>query len=112
MSTDALSKLSMGEVVIKRQRMNPVLTRLRSFDRYCFRLPETPDLTGRRLPEAPFFSVHDEFFKIKPRSEGNIITEKIREDTAEKENSVSGGPPVEEEADGMKEGQEVGLVES
>ncbi len=112
LSTDALSKLSMGEVVIKRQRMNPILTRLRSFDRYCFRLPETPDLPDRRLLEAPFFSIHDEFYKIKPRSEGNIITEKIREDTAEKENSVSGGQPVEEEADGMKEGQEVGLVES
>ncbi|MBR2788966.1 MAG: type IV secretory system conjugative DNA transfer family protein [Erysipelotrichaceae bacterium] len=112
LSTDALSKLSMGEVVIKRQRMNPILTRLRSFDRYCFRLPETPDLTDRRLPEAPFFSIHDEFYKIKPRSEGNTITEKIREDTAEKENSVSGGQPVEEEACGMKEGQEVGLVES
>ena len=112
LSTDALSKLSMGEVVIKRQRMNPILTRLRSFDRYCFRLPETPDLPDRRLLEAPFFSIHDEFYKIKPRSEGNIITEKIREDTAEKENSVSGGQPVEEEAGGMKEGQEVGLVES
>ena len=112
LSTDALSKLSMGEVVIKRQRMNPILTRLRSFDRYCFRLPETPDLPDRRLLEAPFFSIHDEFYKIKPRSEGNTITEKIREDIAEKENSVSGGQPVEEEAGGMKEGQEVGLVES
>ena len=112
LSTDALSKLSMGEVVIKRQRMNPILTRLRSFDRYCFRLPETPGLPDRRLPEAPFFSIHDEFHKIKPISEGDIIAEKNREDTAEKEDSESYDHPVKEENGEMKEGQEVGLVES
>ena len=112
LSTDALSKLSMGEVVIKRQRMNPILTRLRRFDRYCFRLHETPDLPDRRLPEATFFNIHDEFYKIKPRSEGNIIAEKNHEDTAEKENSVSNGQSVKEEISDLKEGQEVGLVES
>lgn len=112
LSTDALSKLSMGEVVIKRQRMNPILTRLRSFDRYCFKLPKTPDLPDRRLPEAPFFSIHDEFHKIKPISEGDIIAEKNREDTAEKEDSESYDHPVKEENGEMKEGQEVGLVES
>lgn len=65
-STDALSKLSMGEVVIKRQRMNPSNPRLRSFDRYCFKLPATPDLPERKLPETPIFNLKEEYEKKKP----------------------------------------------
>ena len=88
LSTDALSKLSMGEVVIKRQRMNPINTRLRSFDRYIFRLPETPVLPNRKLPDVQFFSIDDEFKKIKKKTEGRIIAEKNPEKAEEKGNET------------------------
>ena len=112
LSTDALSKLSMGEAVIKRQRMNPILTRLRSFDRYCFRLPETPELPDRRLTEAPFFSICDEFYKRIPESEGKIIAEKNHEDTVKKDDPISNDNPDKKETGDLKEGEEVGFVES
>ena len=67
LSTDALSKLSMGEAVIIRQRMNPTLQRLRGFDRYCFRLPDTPQIPEHKLPEAMIFDLKEEFEKKKPK---------------------------------------------
>ena len=112
LSTDALSKLSMGEVVIKRQRMNPILTRLRSFDRYCFRFPETPVLPDRKLPATQFFSIDDEFKKKKKKTEGRIIAEKNHEETAVKDISENKVPSAKEKAGEAKEGEEVGLVES
>lgn len=112
LSTDALSKLSMGEVVIKRQRMNPMNTRLRSFDRYIFRLPETPVLPDRKLPDAQFFSIDDEFKKIKKKTEGRIITEKNPEKAEKKDNSDNKTQSAEGKTDEKKEGEEVGLVES
>ena len=57
MSTDALQKLNFGEAVIIRQRKNPYKTRLRPFDRYRFRLPETPEPEERELPETPVFNI-------------------------------------------------------
>ncbi|MBR0418180.1 MAG: type IV secretory system conjugative DNA transfer family protein [Erysipelotrichaceae bacterium] len=111
LSTDALSKLSMGEAVIKRQRMNPINTRLRSFDRYVFRLPETPVLPDRRLPTAQFFSIDDEFKKIKLKTEGRIIAEKNHEETDVNDVSEDRVPSAEERAGEAKEGEEVGLVE-
>ena len=95
-STDALSKLSMGEVVIKRQRMNPSNPRLRSFNRYCFKLPETPDLSERRVPETPIFNLKEEYEKKKPVVDETPEVEKnaepkdkeITKQKKEKNNSV------------------------
>ena len=95
-STDALSKLSMGEAVIKRQRMNPSNPRLRSFNRYCFKLPETPDLPERRVPETPIFNLKEEYEKKKPVVDETPEVEKnaepkdkeITKQKKEKNNSV------------------------
>ena len=57
MSTDALQKLSFGEAVIIRQRKNPYKARLRPFNRYGFRLPETPEPEERELPETTIFNI-------------------------------------------------------
>ena len=57
MSTDALQKLSFGEAVIIRQRKNPYKARLRSFNRYGFRLPDTPEPEERELPETTIFNI-------------------------------------------------------
>ena len=67
LSTDALSKLSMGEAVIIRQRRNPTLQRLRAFDQYRFHLPETPAIPEHKLPEAMIFDLKEEFEKKKPK---------------------------------------------
>ena len=80
LSTDALSKLSMGEVVIKRQRMNPIDTRLRSFDRYFFKLPKTPDREVKNFPPVALFNLMDAFNERKKKS---------KPDTAEKEELVN-----------------------
>ena len=63
MSTDALQKLNFGEAVIIRQRKNPYKARLRPFNRYGFRLPETPEPEERELPETPVFSIREEMRK-------------------------------------------------
>ena len=83
MSTDALSKLSMGEAVIIRQRMNPTLQRLRGFDRYCFTLPETLPVPEHQLPEALIFDLKEEFDKRKPKESSSSRSEIKKE---EKEN--------------------------
>lgn len=59
LSTDALQKLSMGECVIIRQRKNPYKARLRSFDKYGFKLPKTLDIPERKLPDTPIFDISD-----------------------------------------------------
>ena len=59
MSTDALQKLNFGEAVIIRQRKNPYKARLKRFDRYGFRLPETPEPKERELPDTPVFNITD-----------------------------------------------------
>ncbi len=59
MSTDALQKLNFGEAVIIRQRKNPYKARLKPFNRYGFRLPETSEPKERELPDTPVFSITD-----------------------------------------------------
>ena len=57
MSTDALQKLNFGEAIIIRQRKNPYKARLKPFNRYGFRLLETPEPEERELPETPAFNI-------------------------------------------------------
>ncbi len=57
MSMDALQKLNFGEAVIIRQRKNPYKVRLKRFDRYGFRLPETAEPEERELPDTPVFDI-------------------------------------------------------
>lgn len=57
MSTDALQKLNFGEAIIIRQRKNPYKARLKPFNRYGFRLPETPEPDERELPDSPVFNI-------------------------------------------------------
>ena len=59
MSTDALQKLNFGEAIIIRQRKNPYKARLRPFNRYGFRLPETPEPEERELSDTPVFNIED-----------------------------------------------------
>ena len=65
MSTDALQKLSFGEAVIIRQRKNPYKARLKPFNRYGFRLPDTPEPEDRELPETPVFDIHKKWEELK-----------------------------------------------
>lgn len=87
LSTDTLSKLSMGEAVIIRQRRNPTLQRLRAFDRYCFHLPETPAILEHRLPEAMIFDLKEEFEKKNPKRKSGNADQK---DEKQKENETNG----------------------
>lgn len=80
LSTDALSKLSMGEVVIKRQRMNPYVARLRSFDRYGFHLPDTPPIPERMLPETPVFDLIEAMKKRRGQNEGTRTVDSKKND--------------------------------
>ncbi len=59
MSTDALQKLNFGEAVIIRQRKNPYKARLKPFNRYGFRLPETAEPEERELLDMPVFNIAD-----------------------------------------------------
>jgi hypothetical protein len=59
MSTDALQKLSFGEAIIIRQRKNPYRARLKPFNRYGFKLPETPEPEERELLDTPVFNITD-----------------------------------------------------
>ena len=87
LSTDALSKLSIGEAVIIRQRRNPTLQRLRAFDRYCFHLPETPTILEHRLPEAMIFDLKEEFEKKNPKKKSGNADQK---DEKQKEIETNG----------------------
>lgn len=109
-STDALSKLSMGEVVIKRQRMNPSNPRLRSFNRYCFKLPVTPDLPERKLPETPIFNMKEEYEKKKPKREEKLTVENINDRSKEKKD-ITIQNQQEEAAEEIKGGDELGINE-
>ena len=82
MTIDALRKLSFGQCVIIRQRKNPYLSWLKSFDSYGLKLPETPELQERRLPEAQIYDIRDSFKQKKRQEEKplknfEIDTEKI-----------------------------------
>ena len=89
LSTDALSKLSMGEAVIIRQRRNPTLQRLRAFDRYCFHLPDTPPVPEHKLPEAQIFDLKEEFEKKKPKKKnGNTDQKEEKQKEIETNGSV------------------------
>lgn len=57
MSMDALQKLNFGEAIIIRQRKNPYKARLKPFNRYGFRLPDTPEPEERELPDTPVFNI-------------------------------------------------------
>ena len=59
MSTDALQKLNFGEAIIIRQRKNPYKARLKPFNRYGFRLPETAEPKERELLDTPVFNIAD-----------------------------------------------------
>jgi len=109
-STDALSKLSMGEVVIKRQRMNPSNPRLRSFNRYCFKLPVTPDLPERKLPETPIFNMKEEYEKKKPKREEKLTVENMN-DRGKEEKDKTDQNQQEEAAEEIKGGDELGINE-
>ena len=109
-STDALSKLSMGEVVIKRQRMNPSNPRLRSFNRYCFKLPVTPDLPERKLPETPIFNMKEEYEKKKPKREEKLTVENMNDRSKEKKD-ITIQNQQEEAAEEIKGGDELGINE-
>ena len=102
LSTDALSRLSMGEVIIKRQRMNPIDTRFRSFDRYCFSLPDTSPLEERKLPEAMIYSLEQEFLTRNPAGEDTakieMTPEKPKDDGTKKN-----GPDTSDSKDQKKE---------
>ena len=109
LSTDALSKLSMGEAVIVRQRKNPTLQRLRAFDSYCFHLPETPAITEHKLPEAMIYDLKEEF----NRKEQNRKTSEHANHKEEKqiENGIS-VTAVNETEETKPEGDALGLNEN
>ena len=80
LSTDALHKLSMGECVIIRQRRNPYKARLKSFDKYGFKLPKTLEIEERRLPETPIFDIADALKRRKGSTASIEIKEKKEKD--------------------------------
>ena len=98
MSTDALQKLSFGEAVIIRQRKNPYKARLKRFDRYGFRLPETSEPKERELPDTPVFNIAD---AIKSRYVP--IEEKKDPPAEQKEPEKKGTSKVEKEGKETRE---------
>ena len=51
-STERLSRLSMGEAVILRQRRNPIITRLKGYNQYCFYRNKPMNGTAEERPLA------------------------------------------------------------
>ena len=111
LSTDALSKLSMGEAVIIRQRKNPTLQRLRAFDRYCFHLPDTPSVPEHKLPEAIIFDLKKEFDQRTKKEEKAGRTDHKEEKQKEEETKTD---VINESGDAeiSKEGDDLGLNEN
>lgn len=96
MSTDALQKLNFGEAVIIRQRKNPYKARLRPFNRYGFRIPETPEPEERELPETPVFDIREKWKKMR-------MTDKSGEQTpAQKEPEAKVEMTVEKKEEGKE----------
>lgn len=110
LSTDALSKLSMGEAVIIRQRMNPTLQRLRAYDRYCFHLPETPSFPEHKLPEAMIFDLKEEFDKRKRNMKNAGNADRKEEKRIENEIHTA-AVNEKEEINTKAEGDDLGLNE-
>ncbi|MBR0420483.1 MAG: type IV secretory system conjugative DNA transfer family protein, partial [Erysipelotrichaceae bacterium] len=111
LSTDALSKLSMGEAVIIRQRRNPMLQRLRAFDRYCFHLPETPTILEHKLPEAQIFDLKKEFDqRTKKEEKADRINHK--EEKQKEEETKADVINESGDAEISKEGDDLGLNEN
>ena len=111
LSTDALSKLSMGETVIIRQRKNPTLQRLGAFDRYCFHLPETPAIPEHKLPEAQIFDLKEEFDRRVRKDEKAGKTDRKEEKQKEEETKNE----IVNEIDDIetnREGDDLGLNEN
>lgn len=109
LSTDALSKLSMGEAVIIRQRMNPTLTRLRAFDKYCFKMPYTPDLPERKFYEVPVFNIQDEFNGRRFKSNKTVVIENKKKETVKKDSKDIINIIKEEETNEEKRINEEGI---
>ena len=111
LSTDALSKLSMGEAVIIRQRKNPTLQWLRAFDRYCFHLPDTPSIPEHKLPEAIIFDLKKEFDQRTKKEEKAGRTDHKEEKQKEEETKAD---VINESGDAeiSKEGDDLGLNEN
>ena len=111
LSTDALSKLSMGEAVIIRQRRNPTLQRLRAFDRYCFHLPETQSIPEHKLSEAQIFDLKEEFDqRTKKEEKADRIDHK--EEKQKEEETKSDVINESGDAEISKEGDDLGLNEN
>ncbi len=99
MSTDALQKLNFGEAVIIRQRKNPYKARLRPFDRYGFKLPDTPEPEERELPETAVFDIAEAIEsryvpveeKKDPPAEQKEPEKKGKTNDLRKKDSVTGG---------------------
>ncbi len=88
MSTDALQKLNFGEAVIIRQRKNPYKARLKPFNRYGFRLPETAEPEERELPDTPVFNIADAIkSRYVPAEEDKEQSSQQKEPESEKKNS-------------------------
>lgn len=111
LSTDALSKLSMGEAVIIRQRRNPTLQRLRAFDRYCFHLPETPTIPEHKLPEAQIFDLKKEFDQ-RTKKEKKVGRIDHKEEKQKEEETKADVINESGDAEISKEGDDLGLNEN
>jgi len=88
MSTDALQKLNFGEAVIIRQRKNPYKARLRPFNRYGFKLPDTPEPEERELPETPVFDIREKWKKMRMTDKSGEQTPVQKEPEAKVEMTV------------------------
>ena len=63
-STERLSKLSMGEALIIQLRKNPVLTRLIGYRDYCFygRMPKGVIDSHQQLRHVPYFDLKQAYY--------------------------------------------------
>ena len=75
-STERLSKLSMGEALIIQLRKNPVLTRLLGYRDYCFyeNTPKGDVSVHRSLKHVPYFDLK-QAYQLKENPDKQVISE-------------------------------------
>lgn len=85
-STERLSRLSMGEAVILRQRRNPIVTRLRAYNRYSFYKNKYAgdNRVAKQLPKVKYFDLNNSYQSHIMR---NVKTVGCKQSAISKENS-------------------------
>ena len=93
-STERLSKLSMGEALIIQLRKNPVLTRLLGYRDYCFYpdMPKGDIAVSRQMKHVPYFDLRHSA-KVKEQSTAAFY---VKEEKIEPKTDVAKEPDCSE----------------